>query len=294
MGIFSGLRTLLVLGRVSNLPTVWTNAAVGWFLSGGTWSPELGWVILGISLLYIAGMSLNDAFDTRWDRENAPDRPIPSGRISPASVWIIGVLEMIGGAVILVLFTSVHLWLIAALILCILFYNWIHKRWKGSVTVMGLCRALVYLSAGSATVSGNGTLAFENVVMMAAAISVIYIAGLTLAARSEHLKSATGPSRLARLMLMLPVLLPLLGSRTMSSSPVNIALTVVGVIGVWAWITITRSSLKERVPLGVAYAIAGIAFYDASILAFVDWRAAVAALVCFVLTLGAQRVIPAT
>ena len=63
MALLSHLRTLLVLGRVSNLPTVWTNVAVGWFLSGGGWTAELGWLLAGMSFVYIAGMTLNDAFD---------------------------------------------------------------------------------------------------------------------------------------------------------------------------------------------------------------------------------------
>ena len=31
----SNLRTLLVLGRASNLPTVWSNCFAGWLLGGG-------------------------------------------------------------------------------------------------------------------------------------------------------------------------------------------------------------------------------------------------------------------
>ena len=34
------LRTLLVLGRVSNLPTVWSNCFAGWLLAGGGLWPE--------------------------------------------------------------------------------------------------------------------------------------------------------------------------------------------------------------------------------------------------------------
>jgi hypothetical protein len=55
-----------------------------------------------------------------------------------------------------------------------------------------------------------------------------------------------------------------------------------------------RRALAERVPEGIAFAIAGIAFFDASVVAFADWRAAAACLAAFVLTLGLQRVIPAT
>jgi multidrug transporter EmrE-like cation transporter len=93
---------------------------------------------------------------------------------------------------------------------------------------------------------------------------------------------------------MLPVLCPLLGSHNVPQDLLIISLVIVGVIGIWAWVSIIRSSIKQHIPVGIAYAIAGIAFYDAAILAFADWRAAVTALGCFVLTLGAQRVIPAT
>jgi 4-hydroxybenzoate polyprenyltransferase len=292
--MLSGLRTLLILGRVSNLPTVWTNVAVGWFISGGDWRPELAWILGGVSLLYIAGMTLNDAFDAKWDSEHATDRPIPSGRIAAGAVWFTGIIEMGAGIAVLLLFTSFHLYLLIGLLAAILLYNWIHKRWAGSVLVMGICRALVYAGAGSAVAVHTNTIELPLLLWIIAGISVIYIAGLTLAARSEHLKEAKGPGLLPRLMLMLPVILPLLGSRIMPEGLINVALTVLGVIGIWAWVTITRAWLRKRIPVGVAYAIAGIAFYDAAILAFADWRAAVAALGCFVLTLGAQRVIPAT
>ena len=34
-GNMSKLRALLILGRVSNLPTVWSNCLAGWLLGGG-------------------------------------------------------------------------------------------------------------------------------------------------------------------------------------------------------------------------------------------------------------------
>jgi hypothetical protein len=48
----------------------------------------------------------------------------------------------------------------------------------------------------------------------------------------------------------------------------------IGALGVWSWLLITRSALKEKLPRGIAYAIAGIAFFDAATVAFADWRAA--------------------
>ncbi len=290
------LRTLLILGRISNLPTIWTNVAVGWFLSGGGWSIELIWVLAGMSLLYLAGMTLNDAFDAGWDKENAPDRPIAAGHISVKAVWAVGSTQMIAGAALLFLFTSVHPVLIGGLIFAIILYNWLHKRWAGSVIIMGICRSLVYLGAGSAVVTNSAGIELPEPVYIVAFGVVLYIAGLTLAARSEHLKTPRGLPFGTRIMLMIPVLFPLFGSRMLppESNVIGIALIIVGVFGIWSWLVIMLKALREKVPKGIAYAIAGIAFYDAAIVAFADWKAAVACLACFGITLAAQRFIPAT
>ncbi|MEM9283213.1 MAG: UbiA family prenyltransferase [Verrucomicrobiota bacterium] len=292
MSIITGLRTLLILGRTSNLPTVWTNAAVGWFLCGGAWNLDFGWLLLGLSLLYIAGMTLNDAFDSRWDSEHAIERPIPAGLIREASVWTVGLIQLLLGGTVILILTNANVALLAGLIFCILFYNWIHKRWIGSVVIMGLCRALVYLSAGSAAI--NELVDFPSLLLFIAGASVVYIGGVTLAARSEHLNSPRGPNMAARLMLTLPVLFPLLGGQFLDTEPLRTSLIFTGVLGICSWISIVKTSLRAFIPLGIAHSIAGIAFYDAALLAFIDWRAAVISLGCFVLTLGAQRFIPAT
>lgn len=288
------LRTILVLGRVSNLPTVWTNVIAGWFLSGGEWSPELGWIIAGISLFYVAGMTLNDAADAHWDEVHAPERPIPSGAISRTAVLVLGIVQFGLGIAILLSQTTVHPLLWALLVVAILLYTWLHKRWKGSVLLMGLCRSLVYLGAGSAVVVQSESIEVPGILYVVAGAVVLYVAGITLAARSEHLANPTGISFLNRIFLMLPVLFPLFAYRTVPSTTPHLALVIVGVFGIWSWLVLTRTALREKVPKGIAFAIAGIAFYDAALVAFADWRAAVVCLACFVLTLGAQRVIPAT
>jgi 4-hydroxybenzoate polyprenyltransferase len=290
----NSLRTVLVLGRVSNLPTIWTNVAVGWFLSGGSWSGEFGWILLGMSLVYIAGMTLNDAFDEKWDKEHAATRPIPSGRIGAGSVWLLGLVEMALGIAALLLCSTAHPLLVIALVAAVFLYNWIHKRWAGAVLVMGLCRALVYLGAGSAVAAHTDSIEIPRILFLISGGVVLYIAGLTLAARSEHLATAKGPGLLPRLLLMLPVLFPLFTFRTVPDNAMTYSLVIVGVIGIWSWLVITRRALRNRVPKGIAYAIAGIAFFDAAVVSFADWRAAVLCLLLFALTLGAQRIIPAT
>ena len=58
------LRIALRLGRVSNLPTVWTNVAAAAVLAGVPLA-SLGVLALAVacSLFYVGGMFLNDAFD---------------------------------------------------------------------------------------------------------------------------------------------------------------------------------------------------------------------------------------
>src|SRR4029079_19649453 len=53
--------TLLRLGRVSNLPTVWTNTLAGTLLAGGDWqNARTLTVVAAMSLFYEGGMFLND------------------------------------------------------------------------------------------------------------------------------------------------------------------------------------------------------------------------------------------
>jgi len=294
MSALAGMRTLLILGRVSNLPTVWTNVAAGWFLCGGGWTPELGWIALSMSLLYVAGMTLNDAFDAEWDRQHAPERPIPAGRISERATWALGIGQGLAGAAVLSFLSTAHPLFLGLLIVTIVAYDWLHKRWQGSVALMGLCRAFVYLGAGSAVVVHTTDIEVSGVVWLVAAGIALYIAGITLAARSEHRESPAGPGFGARLLLMLPILFPLIASRGAPESPETMSFVVVGVIGAWAWLVIVRAALRDHVPRGVSFGLAGIAFFDATVLAFADWRAAVGALGCFVLALAFQRLVPAT
>ena len=62
------IATFLRLGRVSNLPTVWSNALAGAALAGA-WPPDgrLVPLLAAMTLAYTGGMFLNDAFDRDID-----------------------------------------------------------------------------------------------------------------------------------------------------------------------------------------------------------------------------------
>ena len=208
-------RAWLELARISNLPTVWTNVAAGWLLMGGGWDARLGWLLLAGSLLYTGGMILNDAADVKFDREHRRERPIPSGRVGPATAWGVG-LGLLGlGGFLAVRLGSASAPTVALLIACILFYDLYHKPWSGAVWVMGACRTLLVLMAASALgdpAAGDGDPA-EGVVLRHALALGAYIVGLTLVARAES--APGGVSSVARIfarMLLLAAALLALGA----------------------------------------------------------------------------------
>ena len=58
---------------------------------------RLGRLCLAISLLYTAGMFLNDAFDREFDTRVRPDRPIPSGDVTAREAFAIGWVLLAAG-----------------------------------------------------------------------------------------------------------------------------------------------------------------------------------------------------
>ena len=105
------LRNLLVLGRTSNLPTVWSNCLAGWILGGGGDWKKFALLVVGSTLLYLAGMFLNDAFDARFDSEHRPQRPIPSGAVSVGTVFKVGFFLLFGGVALFFLIGKTVGWI---------------------------------------------------------------------------------------------------------------------------------------------------------------------------------------
>jgi 4-hydroxybenzoate polyprenyltransferase len=197
------LRTLLVLGRVSNLPTVWSNCLAGWWLGGGENYWKLPFLLIGVSLLYTGGMFLNDAFDADFDRQRRPERPVPSGKISAPLVWRYGFGQLVAG-IFLILFCG-QLAAGAAFFLAvfILLYNFSHKFFTASPWLMGACRFWVYVIAGAAGAHGlNGWPIYGG-----AALG-LYVVGLSYVARRESFRAAVPHWPL--LLLAAPIILSLL------------------------------------------------------------------------------------
>jgi 4-hydroxybenzoate polyprenyltransferase len=288
------LSLALQLGRISNLPTVWSNVLVGAVLAGaGPADGRLPLLMPAFSLFYVGGMFLNDAFDRDFDARHRPERPIPSGQVSAAEVFTygFGMLALGLGGVALASRGADGMpdlrALAAALALAgtVVLYDAHHKTNPLSPLLMGLCRVLVVLGAAFAVVATP-----PPAVGLAALALLCHLIGLTYLAKQEHLDRPGALWPLAFLAL------PLLYGAWLALAAPPVALPLLLYAGVLAS-ALHRLHRRARgdLPRAVVTLIAGMSVLDAVLLAGGgQWAAAGLALAAFALTLGLQRWVPGT
>jgi len=280
------LRTLLVLGRVSNLPTIWSNCLAGWCLGGGGSRATLACVSISASFLYTGGMFLNDAFDAEFDRNNRRTRPIPAGAVSQREVWQWGFAWLALGLAGVSWLGGTTISLTLALCACILFYNAAHKILPVAPVLMGACRLLLYLVAASAGARGvTGEAIWKGLALGA------YIVGLSCLARKESSRARI--QFWPGLLLAAPVLMAALiddGPSWMAAAAFSL------VLAVWSCWALSRSLDRAGANVGytVSRLLAGIVLVDLLAVAGAGepWNGLFA--LWFVLALILQRFIPAT
>ena len=294
MSLAPALSVALKLGRISNLPTVWTNTLVGVTLAGGSaLDPRLPLLLVALSLLYIGGMFLNDAFDREFDARSRPERPIPSGQVSAATVFGAGFGMLAIGVFVLVLagaaVTGGTGWRPAlagtALGAAIVLYDAWHKNNPLSPVLMGVCRLLVYITAGVAI---SATLGMD--LLIAAAMLLSYLIGLTYTAKREHLNELGSVWPLAA--LAVPVIY---GAALAVSTPLVWPFLLLFTSCIVYALRLLRRRARGDVPRAVVSLIAGISLLDAVILCAAGAPAlAAVALAAFALTLAMQKLVSGT
>lgn len=180
MSAVARLKAYLQLCRVSNLPTVWTNVLVGCLLSGASVSPPVFLLLSGsLSCFYLGGMVLNDLCDSGYDRRHRPERPIPVGSVTERDACILSSL-LFGAGFVSLAFAPNRSGLVGAMLLlaAIVLYDLNHKQNPYGVTMMGVCRFMVY-AVSSLAVSGRLTAE----VVVAASFQFLYIVFLSSVAR---------------------------------------------------------------------------------------------------------------
>lgn len=178
-----GLKTLLAICRVSNLPTVWMNVIAAAVLAQG--HPPVAAVLLLIiafSASYSGGMVLNDYFDREHDARDQPFRPIPSGRIRSEQARRLGT-GLLGIGMGTLALTPVPTALIpgGALLVAIYVYDRWHKDFAASVLVMAATRTLVFVTTSWALID-----AVPGAVWVAGIASFLWTLSVTVVARYEN------------------------------------------------------------------------------------------------------------
>ena len=295
---FTSVRTHLTLGRVSNLPTVWTNVLAAGAVAGAS-IPSAGWMplLIAMSLIYIAGMYYNDVCDVEHDREHQPHRPIPAGLISCERTEVFALLYVL---VALLLIYCARMtaplakgsasagWLISALILisCIVLYDRHHKNNPYSPLVMAACRISV-LTTTAYTLTGS----LPALLLIAIAATLCWLIGLTYLAKHEQRSNAlmsTWPVGL----LLAPTLPAVVMSIT--SPAVLLPMSLLIVVVVVAGTRLLHGPAKQK-GSAIALFIAGISLVDGIFLASL-WglEGALYSILAFGLTLALQRWIAGT
>lgn len=276
--------TILRLGRVSNLPTVWTNALAGAVLASGDVTEKTLMAALALSSFYIGGMWLNDAFDRHVDAIERPSRPIPSGDAHPTTVFVVGFGLLFVGVLITFLLSRQAALLGFALTAAITAYDYLHKHTRLAPVIMAATRFLsVCLGALSVGI-------VNDYVLWGSLGLFAYVTGLTYAAKRENLNQIDAIWPL--IVLVAPVVI---GFAFVTINPLACVpmLMFVAVIAFAVFRLFRRQ--PGDVPVAVVSLIAGIALYDATLITAsgsVFWG--LLSFLAFGLTIGLQRVVPGT
>lgn len=258
----SKLTIYLQLGRVSNLPTVWTNVLAGLVLAGGPVSfPRLALLGTAMSCFYVGGMFLNDAFDREHDRRERPERPIPGGLATLREVLTFG-FSLLGGGVLTLGYLAMDSgWPLLAggllLVLLIVFYDLHHKGNPLSPLVMAGCRAMIYFLAAFSLAPS-----LPSPVLIGAGALFSYTIGFSVLARYE---TAPRPGPLWPLAFLWgPFVAQILGI-TWSSGTALLMAGLLGWLTLITWRTIRGTGAQVRQATG--FWLAGISLLDAALIA---------------------------
>ena len=207
--------------------TAFADVLAGWAVAGLAPSASLVWLLGATACLYAGGVVLNDVFDRHLDAIERPERPIPSGKISPTTAGFVGAGLLLTGILAAAGHGATPALVAAGIALAVLIYDgWgKHQVLLGPLN-MGLCRAL---NLGLGIAAAPAVLASHWPLMV---FPLVYIAAVTVLSRGEVHGGKRPVARLALVMTGLVVagLAVLAGAQT-SGLPFVAALLVAGILG---------------------------------------------------------------
>jgi 4-hydroxybenzoate polyprenyltransferase len=276
----STLRSYLELMRLPNVFTAMADVTMGFlFVQSTDWQWNAWWdswtlalLLAASSLLYIAGVVLNDVFDLEIDRRQRPERPLPSGRIAIETAsrfgWKLLVLGVLAGSAAGFFTGHMRPGIVAVLLAtCILLYDAWLKRTPFGPLAMGACRTLNVLLGMNAVDAPLGAAGW----LVAGGIGV-YVAGVTWFARREAEESSRVQLALSTVVMALGVALlacyPRWSDRVIPQVQFDpqrwyLLTGVLGLLIVWRCFWATIEPIPARVRMAVAQCVLSIIMLDA-------------------------------
>jgi 4-hydroxybenzoate polyprenyltransferase len=279
------LRDHLRIARISNSPTVVSNVLAGAVLATALdWSVEIVCVAIAMVLFYTAGMYLNDILDYEIDRQQRSERPLPSGAIARSEAVVVTVILFVAGFSLLL--TAGMRPFLAGIVLmgAIALYDAWHKGNAIGPLIMGSTRVLVYVIA---FLTFSSDISWRLVIW--SAVMLLYIAGLTSIAKTEHGPSLT---RYWPVAALFPAVIVAVGDEP---SVWTFAVSAIFVAWVIYCLSFVYVPTKRSIGGAIGRLIAGVSILDALVLASrnANWGVVIAFL-CFGLTIFFQRYIRGT
>src|SRR5690349_4383528 len=115
-------RALIELLRPANVVTAAADILAGFAAATSGAVETLPWLLASTVCLYGGGVVLNDFFDRNLDAVERPERPIPSGRITPATAGTLG-FALLAAGISFAWFANTTACLVAiAISACVLIY----------------------------------------------------------------------------------------------------------------------------------------------------------------------------
>jgi 4-hydroxybenzoate polyprenyltransferase len=187
------LAPILALCRIPNVFTALANVAAGALLArGGSFLFGDLLLVAASGCLYLAGMVLNDYFDREIDALERPERPIPSGQVSPALALALGAGLAAGGIALAAAFSSVAGAVAAGLLCAVLLYDGGVKGGPLGPFAMGACR---FLNVCLGMTAAGTTAPPESWMWIAPLTMGAYTAAITYLSRDEASGSSAARAR---------------------------------------------------------------------------------------------------
>ena len=176
------LKGLIKTGKISNLLSVFSPLFLSSFIL-----EYLSFSLLSLcffaTLFYLGGIYLNNFFDSEFDLKFAPQTHFSVFGIPPFLLLLLSSFFFLSG--ILYSFLSKNLFSGMSsffLVLFIILYDLLHKKWKWAFFFLGMCRSLLYLW-------GIFCINFPiSIIFLLPALTLFFYASfLTWFAQKEHL-----------------------------------------------------------------------------------------------------------